>query len=461
MNYSDLTILIPIRIDSSDRLRNLHVLTDNLKKLDCVHIIILEADSQSRMEPIEGVQQIFVEDHNPLFYRTHYINVLCSMARSKYIGIWDSDVIVCQEQMEQAMTMLRTDKADMVYPFDGRCYHVDGEILHKYISIKDDKILTSDINNLYCIYGIHTSGGAFLVNRNAYIEAGGDNEKFKGWGPEDLERFKRWEVRGYRVLRTEGAIFHLHHYRGENSRYFNQNIKHSALQALFKTCRETNEYSDFHIPVYIFNLSDKTERKELILSQFEGRREFEPILVKACQHRIRAVGLWQNIVKAVQKAKKRKDEMIILCRDNHVFTENYSSSDFIRNVVKANEQGCDIMMGGVSDFGTAIPIAYSRYWVDWFLSTQFIIVYAHSFDIILNYNFKDTDSVNEVFSEIFTRKLIFYPFISRQRNFEYPDITMNNNRENEIDHLSDTASARLAIIDKVHKTYNYRTVCHG
>lgn len=454
MNYSDLTILIPVRIDSQDRLRNIHAVTNSLKRLGDVRIIILEADSQSKIEPIEGVQRVFVEDHNPIFYHTYYINLLYSMARSEYIGVWDSDVIVPFEQIEQAMEILRNNRADMVYPFNGRCYNVVGDILNEYLSTKDESILMSNISNLYCIYGVHTCGGSFLANRNAYIEAGGDNEKFTGWGPEDLERFKRWEVRGYRVHHTEGGIFHLNHYRGENSCYCNQKLYRSTISALLETCREMGEYDDIYIPVYIFNLPDRVERREHIKAQFEGRREFEPIFVEACLHRIGAMGLWQGIVKAVRMAKERQDEVIILCEDDHIFTENYSSSNFIRNIVGAVEQGCDIMMGGIGGFGVAVPVTNSRYWVDWFWSTQFVVVYHYSFDAILNYEFKETDTADGVFSEIFTRKLTIYPFISRQRDFGYSDITMNNNRENEIDRLFDTASARMAMVDNVRKAYN-------
>lgn len=454
MNYSDLTILIPVRIDSLDRLRNIHALTESLKQLEGAKIIVLEADATPKIGQIEGVQRVFVEDHNPLFYHTHYVNLLCSMARSEYIGVWDSDVIVPVEQIQQAVEILRNGRADMVYPYDGRCYDVIGNILDEYLSTKYEGVLTSNISNLHCIYGVHTCGGSFLANRMAYIEAGGDNEKFTGWGPEDLERFKRWEVRGYRVHRTEGVIFHLYHHRGANSGYFNQELYRTTVRALLETCRETGEYDDIYIPVYIFNLPDRIERRKHIENQFKDRREFEPILIEACQHRIGAVGLWQSIVKSVRMAKERQDEVIILCEDDHLFTENYSAMSLIRHIVGAAEQGCDILMGGIGGFGVAVPVANSRYWVDWFWSTQFVVVYAHSFDAILNYDFKDTDTADGVFSELFTRKMTIYPFISRQRDFGYSDITLNNNRENEIDRLFDTASARLSMIDKVHKAYN-------
>ena len=42
-------------------------------------------------------------------------------------------------------------------------------------------------------------GGAFLVNRVSYMEAGMENERFYGWGPEDVERVVRWDTLGYQI----------------------------------------------------------------------------------------------------------------------------------------------------------------------------------------------------------------------------------------------------------------------
>ena len=48
-----------------------------------------------------------------------------------------------------------------------------------------------------------------------YVQAGGENEHFYGWGPEDLERVKRMEILGYSVTRIKGDLYHLYHLEGK------------------------------------------------------------------------------------------------------------------------------------------------------------------------------------------------------------------------------------------------------
>lgn len=49
------------------------------------------------------------------------------------------------------------------------------------------------------------------------MRTGGENEYFYGWGMEDMERVKRMEILGLPVSRVDGSLFHLFHYRNENS----------------------------------------------------------------------------------------------------------------------------------------------------------------------------------------------------------------------------------------------------
>ncbi|CDN30598.1 hypothetical protein BN938_0493 [Mucinivorans hirudinis] len=237
MTYADLTIVIPVRIDSAERLRNLNFVLNRLRELEGLKIIVLEADIVPKTDNYEGVRKVFVEDCNPLFHRTKYINILNSLADTKLLGVWDSDVIVPLEQFDDALELLRSNSADMVYPYDGRFYNVYGSLLEEFLQSRDEKILTQNRDNHHLVFGHHSCGGAFVVRREAYTQAGGENERFIAWAPEDLERYKRWEILGYRVLRTQGAIYHLWHPIGENSRYFNSQIKIDALKTLLEICR--------------------------------------------------------------------------------------------------------------------------------------------------------------------------------------------------------------------------------
>ena len=50
--------------------------------------------------------------------------------------------------------------------------------------------------------------------------------------------------------------------------------------------------SDFYLPVYVINLKERTERRQHIEEQFQGKVEFDLHWIEAIKHSIGAVGLW-------------------------------------------------------------------------------------------------------------------------------------------------------------------------
>lgn len=187
----------------------------------------------------------------------------------------------------------------------------------------------------------------------------------------------------------------------------------------------------FYIPAYIINLPERTERRAHMESQFQGREEFELVWVEACRHEKGTVGLWESIRKAVRMAEERDDQVMILCEDDHYFTEHYDKGKLIDHITEAYKQRAELVIGGVGGFGCALPVGPSRYWIDWYWSNQFLILYRSAYRKILDYRFEDTDTADGVLSEILTNKLAIHPFISRQKSFGYSDVTLDNNRNSE------------------------------
>jgi hypothetical protein len=189
------------------------------------------------------------------------------------------------------------------------------------------------------------------------------------------------------------------------------------------------EYNDIIIPTYIINLKERKERMVHISEQFINRSEFDVKFIEACTDKIGAVGLWKSIVKIVKMAVDNEDDVIVICEDDHTFSDTYSKEFLIYNIIEANEQGALLLNGGVGGFGQAFPLSENRYWVSTFISTQFIILYKPLFEKILNYKFKKTDVADLVLSEMTSHKMILYPFISYQKEFGYSDITPRHNEE--------------------------------
>lgn len=183
---------------------------------------------------------------------------------------------------------------------------------------------------------------------------------------------------------------------------------------------------DFYLPVYVINMREREERKLHILKEFEHKEEFELNLVEASVHSIGAVGLWNSMIRIIKTAKEKEDDIIVICEDDHYFTENYSPKLLFKEVTEAYIQGAEVLSGGIGGFGQAIPVGYHRYKVDWFWCTQFIVIYSRFYDKMLNYSFLDTDTADGVISHLATNKMVIYPFISEQKDFGYSDVTQSN-----------------------------------
>lgn len=217
----DLSFVIPLRIESLERLENLAATIAAVDNAFDTNIVVIEADShpnpllQRLLAP--NVQYRFEEDDDCIFHRTKYLNMVSNDLSTAYAAIWDSDVIVHRKQIAFALEMLRGNHADFVFPYDGVFADTGAEHRKKYLISQSYETLLSSLAEMMPVYGMSASGGGFLVNLAAYRDAGLENENFHGWGPEDGERVKRMLILGKRVTRVGGPMFHLWHPRGVNS----------------------------------------------------------------------------------------------------------------------------------------------------------------------------------------------------------------------------------------------------
>ena len=232
-DLTDLTFIIPLRIDSIDRLENLLCCTQYILTHFQTHITVWEADARNAMilpkllHP--DVKHQFQEDNDPIFYRTYYINQIIETIDTPYVAVWDADVIAPKEQIINSVKLLRENEADFVYPYRNVLLNVPPCVKKIYFKSYDMSVLTRFTSGLHAMYGPKAIGGGFMVNREKYIEAGMENENYYGWGLEDGERYHRWDRLGYRIEHVDGVMYHLDHSRGINSAF------HSNDQRYIKT----------------------------------------------------------------------------------------------------------------------------------------------------------------------------------------------------------------------------------
>ena len=229
-DLKDTTFIIPVRIESEDRLRN--VITTCCFLLETFHttVIVKEVDTKSVFEEeaypqiaeyVEGftnnLLHVFEQSDDPVFYRMRYLNEMLAVCTTEVVANYDCDVLLPPSSYLRAKEMIVNGPCDMVYPYGlgtwQKQVHADDELVSEFLSNDCDfSILEKKSNDYDAQYG-HVQ----FIKKQTYMDAGMENENFRGSSPEDKERFHRFTTLGYNVGRIRDWVYHLEHSRGQNS----------------------------------------------------------------------------------------------------------------------------------------------------------------------------------------------------------------------------------------------------
>jgi predicted glycosyltransferase involved in capsule biosynthesis len=169
------------------------------------------------------------------------------------VAVWDADVIAPVNQIVKALELLRNGEADFVYPYEKQFLDTSPILRSLFIQKTEIEIFERNAQKMSEMYLPDPVGGGFMANLKVYKEAGLENENFYGWGPEDHERYHRWENFGCIIKRIPGPLFHLSHGRGINSTYHNKDIPLFNMKEIANVRRKNNiigsQSSDEQIPI--------------------------------------------------------------------------------------------------------------------------------------------------------------------------------------------------------------------
>lgn len=266
IDLQDLTVIIPLKIDSIDRAKNCFVTVSYLlNNFNCT-VLLKEVDGSKKFpfavlpkiekytdaNNIKRLNYIFEQTIDPVFYRMKIINEMLSMSDTKVVANYDVDILLKKDVMKQSVETILFADADVVYPygvpnFQNRV-HLNDDKAERFVSSGYDfKLLDNDYRTEKCEPSF--AGHVQFFNRDSYISGGMENENFKGSAPEDIERLFRFQTLGYNVVRLSHYVYHMEHFRGADSYpqsisgnpYYYQNIK--LMQRLEKmTLDEYREY---------------------------------------------------------------------------------------------------------------------------------------------------------------------------------------------------------------------------
>lgn len=248
----DLTYIMPCRIESEDRLKNIITSVSYLlKSFPEAKVIVKEVDTKStfkfralpeikKIVSTDKLTHVFEENSDNLFHKTRILNDLIMMTDTSVICSHDVDVVYPIRSHLLSYESILSGNMDVVYPYGCGVwqYQVDYpmDVFQNFIQSGHD------LNSLEpnCRTESSTIGWTQFYHRDAVVKGGLWNEEFISWGAEDCEFYYRFNALGYKVGRIEGPIWHFEHGRTHNSHYNNPKFmeNHNLWQTLRETPRE-------------------------------------------------------------------------------------------------------------------------------------------------------------------------------------------------------------------------------
>lgn len=233
----DLSFLIPTKIESEDRLRNVcTVLAFLLNNFDA-QILIKEVDDEQNVKQFvfpliykrfggipDNLHYFYEKPKKEYFHKTKILNDLIEESDTSVVANYDTDVILPTRCIQAAYELIANGTSDAVYPYAVGPYQkavkYSPEMFDEFFNspMGDNDIATTLEKDFYV--SSSTIGWCQFIRKENYINSFMMNESFAAWGPEDCELHYRLLAMGNKVDRIQQYVYHLEHSRTQDS-WFN------------------------------------------------------------------------------------------------------------------------------------------------------------------------------------------------------------------------------------------------
>ena len=237
------TFIIPLRIETADRMRNIITILIYLTRNFDTKVIVKEVDESSvyerevlpvleqALEPqmLGCITHIFEKSDEFTFHRTKILNDMLWMVDTPVVVNYDSDILLPLESYINATNMIAKgwvhpdaeggQPVKVVYPYgmgnyQFQCHVGDNEVTNFINSGFNFEYFNGHMRQWDAKYGF-----CQFFDTDEYKKLGGENENFIAYGYEDDERQFRFNLLSS-VGRIHEYVYHLEHGRTKNS-WFN------------------------------------------------------------------------------------------------------------------------------------------------------------------------------------------------------------------------------------------------
>lgn len=225
LDLRDVTFMVPCRIESPDRRRNLRILVSYLRKYLDTNILICEDNPERQDVPglmaelgVPASEYGYIHlsgNDSPYTHKAKQINTMAEAAATPVLVVQDTDVVVEPTQYVFAQHAIRNGAA-LACPFNGLFFDIAAAYIpgvERHLAVGQIDLFDPRNEMLYK----NSYGGSVFFSRDVFTRYGGFNENFVSWGWEDFEIYRRLERIDQRVERMWGPLLHLSHSRATNS----------------------------------------------------------------------------------------------------------------------------------------------------------------------------------------------------------------------------------------------------
>jgi glycosyl transferase family 2 len=224
----ELSFVIPIRVDTPDRLENCATILRFLTKhFPHSEIQLIEQDVRSQTVSLrKSFPQVIwhFEFNDKHFSRGAAINTGLLRSTRVCVCAYDTDILIDPAALRLSVSLITSGRWPIVIPFNLIFVELSGERRRELID-------SLDITGLSTIARLSAvpkhpeidsrvlSGAIMMCDKALAVMEGGYNRKMISYGWEDIEFFKRFEKLGYfSYMLSDFNLIHLDHRRGPDSR---------------------------------------------------------------------------------------------------------------------------------------------------------------------------------------------------------------------------------------------------
>ncbi len=226
-NLSDCSIVIPVQIDSTERLEHIHFFYEYVKRnFINYRLIIIEQSSKQQIHlPTDSQIQIEFFKKEAPFSVSEICNIGASFVKTPFFCRCDADSLIHPKAIFDAFELLKNQSSQsFVFPFNGIVFDVTDTLRKKILQFfewpdlpffTNEQLKTVSIPNIH----LHNPNAFGLIHHfrtDIFKKLGGYNEEFIGWGYEDNEIVHRFQILGHPRVHLENYNgFHFVHPRNQ------------------------------------------------------------------------------------------------------------------------------------------------------------------------------------------------------------------------------------------------------